>query len=281
MKSIPHISDVVELRTWANDQPYSISALKEDLEAVLSGDDAEQAEDYALKVFEELERRARLLDEAYPFTIDGITITPTDRKNNSSYLFCLGLNFISDIPENFRTQEFESIVKRAAEEYFRGKAVRIGAPWKTGEITDYRALLQLVSDLIPDLGAPTRDAAPGGGDAGWDVVVVNNFADREFSRIIALGNCATGKTDWLKKGRETEQALFWNFFTRSPEGRNVLLTFLAVPFLMTEEQKLRKTARDFISFDRIRICERVPSTSDAVMEWLDHHKSDALDVALI
>lgn len=281
MNTIPDISDVVELRTWANDQPYSISALKEDLEAVLSGDEAEHAEEKALQVFEELERRARLLGEAYPFAVDGITITPSDRKLNSSYLFCLGLKFISDIPENFRTREFESIVKRAAEEYFRGEAVRIGAPWKTGEITDYRALLQLVSDLIPDLGAPTRDTAPAGGDAGWDVVVVNNFADREFSRIIALGNCATGKTDWLKKGRETGPETFWGFFTRSPIGRNVCLTFLAVPFLMTEEEKVRKQWPDSISFDRMRICERVPSTSDAVMEWLDRHKGDALDISLI
>jgi hypothetical protein len=281
MNTIPDIADVVELRTWANDRPYSISALKEDLDASLSGDEADNAEDYALQVFEELERRARLLEESYPFTVNGITIIPNELKTNSSYLFCLGLKFIKDIPENFRTKEFEAIVKRAAEHYFRGRAVRIGAPWKTGEVTDYRQLLQLVSDLIPDLGAPTQDTAPNGGDGGWDVVVVNNFADQEFSRIIALGNCATGKTDWLKKGRETAPELFWSFFTRSPIGRNVCLTFLAVPFLMTEEEKIRKQWPDSISFDRIRICERVTSTSEAVMRWLDDHKADALDVSLI
>lgn len=280
--NIINVADVVELRTWANDKAYSISALKEDLEAVLSGDDADNAEDYAQEAFEELERRSLLLQDSYPFAVDGMTITPTDRKTNSSYLFCLGLKFIKEIPEkDFRTKEFEAIVKKAAEEYFRGKAVRIGAPWKTGEITNYRQLLQLVSDLIPDLGDPTRETAPNGGDGGWDVVVVNNFADQAWPRIIALGNCATGKTDWLKKGQETAPQAFWSFFTKSPVDGNVCLTFFAVPFLMSEEEKLRKNYRDHISFDRIRICERVPAASAAVMAWLQDHRSDALDISLV
>jgi hypothetical protein len=190
------------------------------------------------------------------------------------------LVFIKDIPADFRTKEFESIVTGAAEAYFCGTAVRIGSPWKNREITDYKQLLQLVSDLIPDLGTPMRDVAPGGGDGGWDVVVVNNFRDREFSRIIALGNCATGR-NWLTKGRETEPGFFWDSFSRPPERRNACLTFLAVPFLMTEDQKVRKQARDSISFDRIRICEKVPATSDAVMQWLEEHRADALDVPLI
>jgi len=279
--NIINVADVVELRTWANDKPYSVSALKEDLEAILSGDDADRAEDYAQHVFEELERRSLLLQESYPFGVDGMTITPTDRKTNSSYLFCLGLKFIRQVPEGFRTREFEAIVKEAAEDYFRGKGVRIGAKWKTGEITDYGHLLQLVSDLIPDLGAPTRNTAPNGGDGGWDVVVVNNFADQTSPRIIALGNCARGRTDWLKKGLETAPQFFWSFFTKSPADLNVCLTFLAVPFLLTEDDKLRKRYRDSISFDRIRICERVPSTSEAVMTWLQDHRADALDISLL
>jgi hypothetical protein len=210
-----------------------------------------------------------------------VTLTPNDRKNNSSYLFCLGLNFFEDIPAEFRTREFEDIVKTAAEEYFRGKGLRIGAPWRTEAIKEYRDLLQLVSDLIPDLGPPTRTRAPKGGDAGWDIVVVNNFSDRKFSRIIALGNCATGRTDWLQKGNETGPHLFWSFFNRSPVGPNVCLTFFAVPFLMTEEDKLRKVSATCLTFDRIRICEHVPSASEAVMEWLDRHRAEALDVSLI
>ena len=274
MDNISDIADVVELHAWANDQPYSISSLKEDLEAALPGDNSERAEDYARETFEEISDRARLLGAAYPFSVDGVTLTPNDRKSDSSYLFCLGLCFFEDIPPDFRTKEF-------AEAYFRGKGLRIGAPWRTEDIREYPDLLQLVSDLIPDLGPPTRNRAPNGGDAGWDIVVVNNFADGKFSRIIALGNCATGRTDWLKKGNETGPNLFWSFFTRTPMGTNVCLTFFAVPFLMTEEDKLRKVSDTCLTFDRIRICERVPSASQAVMEWLEGNRNNALDLSLI
>jgi hypothetical protein len=281
MDNISDIADVVELHAWATDRPYSISSLKEELEAALPNDDAERAEDYAREVFEEIADRARLLGVAYPFSVDGVTLTPNDRKNDSSYLFCLGLNFFDDIPADFRTREFEGIVKAAAEGYFRGKGLRIGAPWKTEDIKEYTDLLQLVSDLIPDLGPPSRTRAPKGGDAGWDIVVVNNFADAKFSRIIALGNCATGRTDWLKKGNETGPNLFWSFFNRSPMGPNVCLTFFAVPFLMTEEDKLRKVSDTCMTFDRIRICEHVPFASEPVMHWLESHRINALDVSLI
>jgi hypothetical protein len=275
------IADVVELRTWANDQPYSISALKEDLEAVLEDKEMENAERYAREVFEEISSRAQILGPSYPFAFDGIKLTPNALKTNSSYLFCLGLNFFEKIPLRIRSVEFEGLVKVAAEKYFRGEAVRIGAPWTTGTITDYGVLLGMVSNLIPDLGLPLRSKAPYGGDAGWDVVVVNNFGDRRFSRIIALGNCATGRTDWRKKGMEAQPTFFWSFFAKPPQPYNACLTFIAVPFLMTDEDKMRKTAETCVTFDRIRICELAASTSRAAMRWLEKHRPAALGVSLI
>jgi hypothetical protein len=281
MKTVPDIADVVELQTWASNRPYSVSTLKEDLEAALAEEEQDEAETYAREVFEEIAERAQLLGPAYPFTQDGITLAPNQLTIGSSYLFCLGLTFFDNVTLELRTREFEGIVQTAAMNYFGGSAVRIGAPWATGEITDYRTLLEKVSDLIPDLGPPTQLVAPSGGDAGWDVVVVNNFADSRFSRIIALGNCATGKTDWRRKGLETQPTLFWSFFTRPPQATNVCLTFVAVPFLMSEQEKLRKAGQTCITFDRIRICEHAPSANQTVMEWLAGNRADALNIALL
>ncbi len=292
------IADIVELKTWANDYPYSVSTLKEDLEASLAGENEENEDDeginaeedqekvsrsetYANQVFEELERRSNLLRDSYPFNISGNTISTTDVKNNSSYLFCLGLCFFDDINDDFRTVEFESIAKVAAEKYFCGSAIRIGSPWKLGQIQNYKQLLQLVADLIPDLGPPTRDAAPGKGDSGWDVVVVNNFPDNQFSRIIALGNCATGKTNWLTKGEETKPEYFWSFFTMPPTTYNPCVTFLAVPFMMTLDQKMRKQGHNAIAFDRLRLCSMASGTTVTVMEWLENHREEALKIPLI
>ena len=130
MIPISNITDVVELRTWAQDQTYSVSALKEDLEAALPLNEAKTPEDYAREVFEELGQRARLLGAAYPFDTDGVTLSPNNRKSDSSYLFCLAMNFFDDIPIRIRSPEFEGLVKIAAEKYFRGRGIRIGAPWK-------------------------------------------------------------------------------------------------------------------------------------------------------
>jgi hypothetical protein len=280
MNAVPEIADVVELQTWASNSTYSVSTLEEDLRAAMPTEDRDQTEALARQVFEVMTERSRLLGASYPFTHDGTTLTPTERGLDSSYLFCLGLTWLEDINNNLRTREFEAIVKAASEEYFRGNAVRIGAPWKTQEITVYGELLQLVTDLIPDIGPPTRTEAPGGGDAGWDIVVVNNFADKQFSRIIALGNCATGRSDWDRKGAETQPTMFWDFFTRPPQPYNICLTFLAVPFLMTRDDKLRKAGPNCITFDRMRLCEHAPRATGPAMAWLASQRTNALDLAL-
>src|ERR1035441_6899463 len=105
MVGVPELADIVELQTWANERAYSVSTLEEDLRAGLPVDDREEAEAFAREVFELLGERSRLLGPAYPFTYDGTTLTPNERKNNSSYLFCLGLTLLTGITHNLRSEE--------------------------------------------------------------------------------------------------------------------------------------------------------------------------------
>ncbi len=121
--------------------------------------------------------------------------------------------------------------------------------------------------------------APAGGDAGWDVLIVKNFADNLYPRFVALGNCATGRTDWKRKGMETQPTLFWSFF----QGQilSVFVTFLAVPFTMDEEARLRKLSNSNLTFDRFRICEHAPTTAiPETAEWLEGQRENALLVPL-
>lgn len=282
MADLFQIADVVEIQTWAANRTYSIASLKEDLEAILPDADAKaEAERYSDEAFELFENRQRALGNSYPFEVDGNTIASTASAATSTYLFCLGLSFLPSVPNDMRTRQFEAIVKEAAELYFRGTGVRIGAPWRTGKITDYSKLLQLVANLIPELGRPLRTAAPGGGDFGWDIVIVNNFVDKLFSRIIALGNCATGSTNWRTKGNETEAEYFWDGFSVPPERKNVCIRFLAVPFHMTKDDKDRKQSRDNILFDRIRIAHLAPTASATALRWVEKNRSKAMDLSLV
>lgn len=282
MKDLDTMADILELQVWASDQAYSESSLQEDIEALWAEDDPDGAEEIARDIFSVLEERANILGDAYPFICDGQVLSPRpNRKDDSSYLFCLGLlHFSDDVNLHLRTREFEAVVKKAAESYFGGEAVRIGAPWSTGQITDYGQLLASVSDLLPDIGPPTRTVAPQGGDGGWDIVLVKNFSDRKFSRLIALGNCATGIEDWESKGQEKAISLFWSFFTRMPQTVNPCLTFLAVPFVLTEDQKLAKAYPNGITLDRFRVCGHAPNASPAIMAWLNTHRQYALNIPL-
>jgi hypothetical protein len=256
--------------------------LVERLESALDENDMPQTGEIAQQVMDEFLTRQTLLEEAYPFTTDGSKLELSHPSPASTtYLFCLGLSLLppSEIHNEQRALQFESVVMNAAQSFFGGQALRIGAPWKCAEIPDYATLLDRVIELIPNLGEKLETTAPEGGDAGWDVLIVKNFRDNMFPRFIVLGNCASGRTDWLKKGLETQPAFFWSFF--QSEHRSVLIKFLAVPFVMTEEERLRKLSDTDLTLDRFRICEHAPTTPlAATAEWLEGQRGQALQIPI-
>ena len=275
MKEIAHIADVVEFRTWAKQQSYGSDSLKNDLKAAI--DEEEYTEKVSQDVLGEIQDRQLMLRDDYPFDFDGdrLQFKGTSR---SSYLFCLGLSLLPPelIENEQRCEQFETITMKAASQFFGGESMRIGAPWRSEQTPEYSVLLDRVVALIPDLGKRFRDEAPDGGDGGCDVLVVKSFADKKFPRFVALGNCATGRTDWKRKGREREPRFFWSFF--SHDHRSTLITFFAVPFIMSEEWRLSKSSESTITFDRSRICEHAPDSTDAAAAWLDSTREAALAV---
>ncbi len=277
MKDISDIADAVEFRTWAKEEPYTFNALEDDLKAAV--DDEEYTENLPQNVMDEIQARKLLLNDKYPFECDGykVEVRPGDARN-STYIFCLGLSLLpaANIENDQRAKQFETVAMVAAAGFFGGKGLRIGAPWRTAEITTYDILLDRVVDLIPDLGKRARDVPPGGGDGGWDVLVVKSFADKRFPRLVALGNCATGRTDWKRKGKETEPEYFWEFFAHG--HRSAFVTFFAVPFVMDDDARKRRLTS--VTFDRFRICEYAPQSNDDVAGWIESVRTAALEVSL-
>jgi hypothetical protein len=183
------------------------------------------------------------------------------------------------IENDQRSVQFETIVMDAAKRFFGGSALRIGAPWRSAETPDYGTLLDKVIELIPNLGQKLKVTAPGGGDAGWDVLIVKNFRDGLYPRLIALGNCATGRYDWKRKGMEVQPTLFWDYFSHN--HLSVFLTFFAVPFAMDEDDRKRKLSATNLTLDRFRICEHAPAANDDVAKWLQERRDTALEVTLV
>jgi hypothetical protein len=282
MKPIEEISDIVELQTWAGGKPATASALTEWLESALDEEETPDIEQKAQNVLDEFRNRQELLGSAYPFKTDGSKLElDHPHPAGTTYLFCLGLSLLpaSEIQNEQRALQFETVVMNAAKSFFGGQALRIGAPWSSYDIPDYATLLDKVIELIPNLGEKLKTTAPDGGDAGWDVLIVKNFRDNQFPRFVALGNCATGRTDWKRKGMETQPTLFWSYF--QSEHRSTFLTFFAVPFAMDEDARLRKLSSTCLTLDRFRICEHAPTTPLAeTAAWLEGQRERALQIPL-
>jgi hypothetical protein len=281
MKKIEDIADIVELRTWASEKPTSVSSIQEELEAVLDEASEQDSEAIAQNVIDEFLARQQLLGDAYPFACDGNKLDVNHQApQDTTYLFCLALSHLpaSEIENDQRAQQFETIVKDAATKFFGGVGLRIGAPWRTDEFPTYADLLDKVVDLIPNLGGKLRDAAPGGGDAGWDILIVKSFKDNQYPRFIALGNCATGRHDWKRKSMEVQPTLWWSYF--SHDHWSVHITFFAVPFTMDEDARLRKLSTSNLTFDRFRICEFAPSSVADVATWVTAQRANAMNIAL-
>ena len=282
MKEISEIADAVELRTWASGKPSTFSSIKEELQASTDDNEQEDPERRAQDVMDEIQARQMLLNGAYPFDCDGYKVEfSAPAAGASTYLFCLGLSLLpqAQISNEQRSIQFETVAMNAAKAFFGGTELRIGAPWRTEETPTYEVLLDSVAALIPNLGPRTRDAAPEGGDCGWDVLIVKSFKDKDFPRLIVLGNCSTGRTDWMKKGMETAPRYFFDSnFTN--DHKSVLITFFAVPFVMDDEARKRKLYDLTITFDRFRICEHAPTSPAEVANWLETTRAAALDVPL-
>lgn len=282
MKRVEEITDIVEFQSWAGHKPMTLSALGEQLKSALSQEDKPQAGAIAQFVLDEIETRQEMLGSAYPFNTDGFKLELSHPNPTiTTYLFCLGLSLLpsSEIELDQRALQFETVAMKAAVSIFGGQGLRIGAPWRSATIPEYEVLLDKVIELVPNLGGKLKTAAPDGGDAGWDVLVVKNFCDKLIPRFIALGNCATGRTDWKRKGRESEPTFFWSFF--QSEHRSVFVTFFAVPFTMDEDARLRKLSSTSLTLDRFRICEHAPETSIAeTAVWLEEQRDNALKIPL-
>lgn len=281
MRAIEEFADIVEFRTWATNKPATQSALIEKLENALDVEDMPEIETIAQNVLDEFQNRKRMLGDAYPFKTDGSKLELSHAQPTSTtYLFCLGLSLLpaAEIENEQRAIQFETVVMNAAKSIFGGHALRIGAPWRSEQTPNYAALLDKVIDVIPNLGEKLKTSAPGGGDAGWDVLIVKNFCDNSFPRFIALGNCATGRNDWKRKGMETQPTLFWSYF--QSEHKSVFITFFAVPFAMNEDARLRKLSSTSLTLDRFRICEHAPIALRETAIWLEEQRDHVLELPL-
>lgn len=284
MPSASRVADVVELWAWGGAHSFTQSDLASWLETnygdnLLGYTDAdfdveEEDEPYELlstQVFEEILRRTFVLGTAYPFTSNGNRIRYTGPvSTTSSYIFCLLLSYLPSvqITNTQRGVQFETLAMEAARNFFGGEGVRIGFPWETAT---YPELLERILLHLPHLRDVALDEPVTSGDRGWDILIVKGFADREYPKLVALGNCATGRHDWMGKGFDAPPSYLWSCFRSQQPG--VQVTFSAVPFFMDDDSRRRKVTESHMTFDRYRICEYAPAINGETSTWVNSQRA--------
>ena len=280
------VADVIELWAWGNSQSFTQSDLASWIETNYgdnllgytdadfdTSEDDEPYELLATQVFDEVLSRTAILGHAYPFSSNGNRIRYSGpATSRSSYIFCLLLSYLpaQQITNTQRGVQFETLAMTAAQSFFGGEGMRIGFPWET---STYNDLLDQILVALPNLRSVALDEPVTAGDRGWDILIVKGFADSEYPRFVALGNCATGRHDWLGKGFDAPPSYLWSCFRSQQPG--VQITFSAVPFFMDDDSRRRKVTESHMTFDRYRLCEFAPEVDIATATWMNTQRAVA------
>lgn len=228
-----------------------------------------------------LERRHRILADAYPITIDmDVLVAPPDWRHHPEFSFLALLAARHrrwlDIDVHERAEAallFEHLVATAVAHYLDGEAARFGWPLDQEEFTGtFAERVGQLSSLIKERAVtePTV-VSPKQNDMGLDVVGWKHL-DARTSKIILLCQCAIGINEDLTEHKvEVERWKKVLSFATTP------MTAVATTRDMLETARHEWEAIATVAgvvFDRTRLClfadvDRRPGLSRRIVDWCE------------
>jgi hypothetical protein len=217
-------------------------------------------------------------EENYPFTLKGKSLSSKDSSFTCVYTFLLCLSFYGKdaAPGQNGAKLFEDVCayavaaylgchKTPSEKHVFGFPRRIGPADFVAAVQDL--CLKKLGEGEPDSKVPDIESMK---DAGLDIVAWLPFPDKRSSKLIAFGQCATGRY-WREKVNEL-QPFSWcqTWLTKHPKVTPVKIFF--VPHAVTVSDWERLGYHTGIVFDRFRIAyfaeNAVPeSLRDELQGW--------------
>ena len=238
-------------------------------------------------VAEEVERRAGLLKEAYPFAITKGPSLEYHPSKTGVYEFCLAAacNPTGAIQGGPRASAVFEWIARDVLASFMGKGAngfRAGAPVYEfegrgkGTKETFAALEAKCGEFRwnPAPGLPPDPSHQDLKDAGLDVVVWKPWPDGRLAQLFALGQCACGKNDLnVKKARELSLKRLESWLRpicHAPPVR----CFLAAHHLPNSIDLHQLSGEAGLVFDRTRIALIAEASPESVQspEGIDYHK---------
>jgi hypothetical protein len=202
-------------------------------------------DELVLGVQNEINSRAKIIGQDYPFAIDphGTFLTLTDQVTpiGSVYLFCLFLSHVTDRtivpasaapPVNNNVRDlFQACATIAAAGYVDGYAVSFG--WPRPDDSAFLAALHKTYAIFGD-GKPHKKprpaAPPQSKDEGIDVIAWRPSPDGLAGTMYLLGQTASGD-NWKDKSVKDDAELFHEYwFERRPGSRHQDAMFM--PFCL-------------------------------------------------
>ena len=242
----------------------------------------------------EIERRALLLGDTYPFDLDGSRVAYRPSRSRV-YEFCLAVSVAPSLSAGILKGlpvAFEHLVCEILRLHVgaTGQVMRTGWPRDSScSLTRAKQLFAQLHKLSgewiwqpqglrPDDPPPTYEK-----DLGLDVVAWRPMPDGRIGQLFLLGQCACGKSDWESKWKDIdlEELGFWF----RPATHVTAVRCFCVPFhignTITWEEVSAKAG---LSFDRARIslfAERDPGflaerTAKSYSKWVETVASELL-----
>lgn len=291
MSEDPHeLLDHVELRALTDpDRNSSAAELTSELKVTGSSDaiEDEDSKDSASEyregildaVFTEAEYRIQAVGESYyPFSLERKALISKDGSFSSVYTFLLFLSVFGKdaVPGINAAKLFEDVSALASARYFGcqdtlADTYVFGFPRRIGPKDFPTALDDLCRNKIRE-GEPNRKIPDTKAmkDASLDVVSWLPFPDQRSAKLIAFGQCATGR-DWWEK-RSENQPIDWVrlWLTNGPQVIPVKMFF--VPHAITTSEWTQLGFLAGIIFDRFRIAHFAeqsisPSLRTEIQNW--------------
>ena len=244
------------------------------------GSEAE-AEAIAQTAFDELDERRRHFGPRsanYPFEVTGTTVNLRQDGEESLYTFlCLLSWYGKDAGPAGTSGEkiFEDVCAKAAEAYLGGPSERVksfvfGFPRRVQPKGFAPALDALCKSLGEGGGyRKGRPKLPDQKDAKLDIVTWVEFLDLREGKLIAFGQCATGRK-WEGKISELPQTDLWcgHWMADSPTVRPIRSFF--VPHRVERNSWSHSSTFGGILFDRCRIASLAAETEgDLKPQWVE------------
>lgn len=212
--------------------------------------------------FTEIEDRFRACgakEGVYPFEVEADYIAIARDTASSVYTFLLLLSCFGDragLKPNQGAKLFEAVCAKAAEAYLGGAHVTVksrvfGFPRRDLPGGFGEALQGLCDDLQEGVGPRDRPGFGDQKDAKLDIVAWRDFGDDRPGKLIAFGQCATGR-NWNDKLSELQPRDWCEYWMQDRPAVHPIRMFF-VPHRVSLRRWLPSCVSGGILFDRCRI----------------------------